>query len=387
VNISGSTESFASEAVALDRAFRLPLVSVIIVNYNYGRFLDQAVDSVFQQTYPHLECIVVDNASIDESPAVLAGIAARYPQAILIRRPCNGGQSAASLDGLAAASGTYVIFMDADDVLLAHALETHVFVHLSMRVHVGFTSGDMLQVVGDQIVLSTGAALNRYVRSGKGLRRNMVRPYRHRLDAPWPPRSVAKSISKKIHFVPPLSRGWVWSPTSGICYRRDALRLFCDNPQLADLRTGTDMYFGCGISALCGSAIIDEPLFIYRIHGGNVYSRQPQLNHVVAYEAGGAGDSNHKSQLLLIDHLVAKSERFCGSGWLRLYLAALLIRMDRRDGDPQLPRWQRRSRTARRLVESYESVAATLGVGLTTLLMCWFRIPIGVIAGAISKRK
>jgi glycosyltransferase involved in cell wall biosynthesis len=385
VNVSGSTESFSSRTIALERAFRLPLVSVVIVNYNYGRFLDQAVDSVFQQTYPHLECVVVDNASSDESPAVLAGIAARYPQAILIRRSSNDGQTAASLDGLAAASGAYVIFMDADDVLLSHAVETHVFVHLSMRIHVGFTSGDMLQVVGDQIVLGTGEEVNRYVRSGRGLRRNMIRPYRHRLDPPWPSASVVKSLVKKIHFVSSLSSKWVWSPTSGICYRRDALRLFSDNPELAHLWTGTDMYFGCGISALCGSVIIDEPLFIYRIHGGNAYSRQPQLNHFIAFEAGGAGDSNHKSQLLLIDHLIAKAERFCRGGWLRLRYAALLIRVDKRDNDPRLPRWQRRSRTARRLAESYEGVAAVLGTPLTILLMCWFRVPIGAIAVAVRE--
>ncbi|MGB3281542.1 MAG: glycosyltransferase, partial [Methylovirgula sp.] len=96
MNISGSVESFSTKAITLDRAFRLPLVSVIIVNYNYGAFLDQAVDSVFQQTYPHVECIVVDNASTDESPVVLAGIAARYPQAILVRRASNGGQTPAS---------------------------------------------------------------------------------------------------------------------------------------------------------------------------------------------------------------------------------------------------------------------------------------------------
>jgi glycosyltransferase involved in cell wall biosynthesis len=371
----------------LDQAFRLPLVSVIIVNYNYGRFLDQAVDSVSQQTYPNVECIVVDNASTDESPSILAAIAERYRQAIVIRRASNDGQTAASLDGLAAASGAYVIFMDADDVLLTHAVEAHVFVHLSMRIHVGFTSGDMLQVVGDQIVVGTGAELNRYVRSGRGLRRNIIRPYRHRLDAPWPPGPTAKSLTKKIHFVAPLSSRWVWSPTSGICYRRDALRLFSDNPELAHLRTGTDMYFACAINALCGSVIIDEAVFIYRIHGANVYSRQAQLNHFIGVEAGGAGDNNHKSQLLLIDHLIANAERFCGRGWLRLYYAALLTRVDQRDGDPRLPRWRRRSRAASRLAESYESVTAALGSGLTILLMLWFRVPIGVIASAVRKRK
>jgi glycosyltransferase involved in cell wall biosynthesis len=387
VNISGRAEHFSTKATVLNQAFQLPVVSIIIVNYNYGRFLDQAVDSVFQQTYPHVECIVVDNASTDESPGVLAAISDRYPQAIVIQRAHNDGQTPASLDGLAASSGAYVVFMDADDVLLAHAVETHIFVHLSMRVHVGFTSGDMLQVTDGQIVVGTGEALNRYVRSGRGRRGDLVRPYRHRLDSPWPPAPVAKSLIKKIHFVPPLSSKWTWSPTSGICYRRDALHLFSDNPELNGLRTGTDMYFACAISALCGSVIIDEPVFIYRIHDSNVYSRRPQLNHFIVFEAGGVGDSNQKSQLLIIDHLIAKAERFCRTSWLRLHYGALLIRVDQRDDDSLLPLWQRRSRAARRLMESNESVVAALGYWLTILLMICLRVPISVIARAIRKHK
>lgn len=387
MNISDPAESFLTRTATRDLGFRLPLVSVIIVNYNYGHFLDQAVDSVFQQTYPNVECIIVDNASTDETPTVLTAIAERYPQAIVIRRTTNDGQTPASLEGLAAGSGTYVIFMDADDVLLPHAIETHIFVHLSMRVHVGFTSGDMLQVLCDQIVVGTGEELNRYIRSGRGRRRDILRSYQHHLDPPWPPKSVAKSLAEKIHFVPPLSNKWVWSPTSGICYRRDALRLFSDNPELAHLRTGTDMYFACVISALCGSVIIDEPIFIYRIHGSNVFSRQPQLNHTIGFEAGGAGDNNHKAYLLAIDHLVANADRFCRTGWLRLHYAALLIRVDCRDDDLRLSRWQRRSRTARRLVESYAGVAAALGPRLTMLLMLWFRVPVSVIASAIRTGK
>jgi glycosyltransferase involved in cell wall biosynthesis len=332
VNVSGPADGFSTRAAMLDQAFCLPLVSVIVVNYNYGRFIEQAVDSVFQQTYPNVECIIVDNASTDESPSALAVIAERYRQAVIIRRASNDGQSAASLDGLAAASGAYVIFMDADDVLLTQAVEAHVFVHLSMRIHVGFTSGDMLQAVGDQIVLGTGQEFNRYVRSGRGLRPNVFRPYRHHFDVPWPPKSIVQSLAKKIHYVAPLSNNWIWSPTSGICYRRDALRLFSDNPELAQLRTGTDLYFACAINALCGSAIIDEPVFVYRLHGANMFSRQPQLNNCIGFDLSKVGDNNHKSYLLAVDHFVAQAERFSGRGWYRFYYAALLIRVDCKDG-------------------------------------------------------
>src|ERR1700736_5731823 len=98
--------------------FSLPLVSVIIVNHNYGRFLKQAADSVFEQTYPNTECIVVDNASTDESADVLQDIATQYPDAKIVRRKENGGQNLAAKEGFEASSGEYVVILDADDYLL-----------------------------------------------------------------------------------------------------------------------------------------------------------------------------------------------------------------------------------------------------------------------------
>lgn len=42
-----------------------PLVTVVINNYNYGRFLQRAIDSALKQTYPHVEVVVVDDGSTD----------------------------------------------------------------------------------------------------------------------------------------------------------------------------------------------------------------------------------------------------------------------------------------------------------------------------------
>ena len=70
-------EPFRGEFGEGQTFLRLPLVSVIVINFNYGRFLRATVESVFGQTYPNVECIVVDNASTDESGAVLQAIEAR----------------------------------------------------------------------------------------------------------------------------------------------------------------------------------------------------------------------------------------------------------------------------------------------------------------------
>lgn len=358
----------------------LPLVSVIIINYNYGRFLRQAVSSVLGQTYPHVECLIVDNASTDDSREVIAALEAEHDSIKVLLRASNDGQTPASLDGFAASSGQYVIFLDADDALLPRCIETHIFVHLSSRVHIGFTSGDMLQVMDDEVVVSTGEATNSFIRKHRPNRR-LVRPYRHPTELAWPSSELG-DMAGKFYYVRPLSNKWVWSATSGLCYRRDALALFSDNEALEHLRTGTDLYFAHGISGLCGSVLIDEPLFVYRFHGGNIYSQRAQLNRTLCYTPGGNGDSNDLARMLLIDQLITKIERFTQTAGLKLNFVILLSRLDCKDIDSSRPRWARRSRVAANLVTHFDKVASVLGSARTKCLMLRFRVPLRLIWAA-----
>jgi glycosyltransferase involved in cell wall biosynthesis len=86
-------------------------ISVIIPNYNYARFLDQAISSALNQTYPDIEVIVVNNGSTDESLVVLK----KYEEKIILINQPNLGQSGARNSGLKSISGKYVAFLDADD--------------------------------------------------------------------------------------------------------------------------------------------------------------------------------------------------------------------------------------------------------------------------------
>ncbi len=348
----------------------LPLVSVVVVNYNYGRYLQDAVESVFGQTYRRVECIVVDNASTDGTPGILAALEARHARISVIRRAANDGQTPASLDGLAAAQGQYVIFLDADDYLLPRCVETHVYVHLSMRPHIGFTSGDMLQVADREVVVATGEESSRLIRGRWRRRSRLVRPYAEHDD--WPSARVKAAAPDKVYYVSPLTTRWVWSPTSGLCYRRDALLLFADNPRLQSLRTGTDLYFAYGCGGLSGSVVIDEPLFAYRIHGGNIFTAHAQLDRILNYTPGGSGDSNLKAQLYLIDHLVERVERFTPNLPLRLNFLALLWKVDHRDPDAALPGWARRSRAAQALARNYAHAVEALGPFLARSALAWF---------------
>jgi Glycosyl transferase family 2 len=289
----------------------LPLVSVIIVNYNYGRFLKQATDSVFEQTYPNIECIIVDNASTDCSVGVLLDISKEYPSAKIVRRKDPGGQSLASKEGFEASSGEYVVFLDADDYLLAPFVETHVFVHLSLRVPVGFSSSDMIQAVDSRMVLGTIAYLSKYVRSGRGISPGLLRRIDKSAPDVWPLPSPDASIETAVHFVEPGYTGdWMWAPTSGNCFRRDALQLFLTNKDLAALRTGTDAYLIRGVNVVTGNVVIDRPLAVYRLHGMNEFSRHPHLNGVLNYERNSPSDPNQLGRKMIIDHLIANAQLF-----------------------------------------------------------------------------
>jgi glycosyltransferase involved in cell wall biosynthesis len=94
-----------------------PLVSIIIGNYNYGRFLGEAIDSALGQGYPRVEVVVVDDGSTDHSREVIAGYGSNLTPVFKE----NGGMGSTYNAGLPLSRGEVVLFLDSDDVLLPSA--------------------------------------------------------------------------------------------------------------------------------------------------------------------------------------------------------------------------------------------------------------------------
>jgi len=100
-----------------------PLVSVIVPCFNHGRYLEECLQSIEQQTYPKLETIVVDDASQDSDTVALIDRLADDPSIQAVRLPVNSGPSAARNAGIARARGRYILPVDADNLLLPDSVE------------------------------------------------------------------------------------------------------------------------------------------------------------------------------------------------------------------------------------------------------------------------
>lgn len=91
-----------------------PLISVIIPIYNISAYLPKCVDSVLNQTYQHLEIILVDDGSTDDCPGICDDYA-RKDKRIRVIHKKNGGLSDARNKGIELSEGEYITFIDGDD--------------------------------------------------------------------------------------------------------------------------------------------------------------------------------------------------------------------------------------------------------------------------------
>lgn len=98
------------------------LVSIIIPCYNAEAYIKEAIDSALDQTYSPVEVIVIDDGSTDDSLEIIRS----FDERITWRTGENKGVSAARNKGLELASGDFVKFLDADDLLPAYAISMQV---------------------------------------------------------------------------------------------------------------------------------------------------------------------------------------------------------------------------------------------------------------------
>jgi glycosyltransferase involved in cell wall biosynthesis len=244
-----------------------PLASVIVNNYNYDRFLGDAIDSALAQTYPGVEVIVVDDGSTDDSRQVIASYGSRIVPVL----KDNGGQTSALNAGFAVSRGEIICFLDADDMLHPTAVQRAADLLLEedvVKVHWPLLNID---VNGRQIGRSSSSA-----------------------DlADGDLREAAKQYGPLTGSSPPTS-GNAWSRA----FLEETLPLPEVEKELGVGGAAPDDLLSF-LATLAGAVRkVGEPQAFYRLHGGNDYSAQTFEEKV-------------RRSAHFIDHIHAEGEKYC----------------------------------------------------------------------------
>jgi hypothetical protein len=212
-----------------------PLISIVVLNYNYARFLPRSVGSALAQDYPNKEVIVVDDASTDDSAEVIAGFGASVTAVL---QPLNKGQGAAMNAGFKAAKGELVFFLDADDHLYPHALSKVVSVWAPWVAMVQF-------------------------------RLNLVDEEGKIVDV-YPAPEVSFDSGNVVGLLLTTGR-FEAAVTSGNAWSRRTLEAILPIPE-TDFRMSADGYL-VTVAPFAGPVVsIDEPLGAYCQHGSNAWA-------------------------------------------------------------------------------------------------------------------
>lgn len=127
---------------------RPPRVTVVVPCHNYGRYLPACVDSVLSQAGVDVDVLIVDDASTDASPEVARALAGADPRVTVVQHSRNAGHIATYNEGLGMATGTYVVLLSADDLLVPGSLARATAV-MEANPRVGLVYGNPVVFHGD----------------------------------------------------------------------------------------------------------------------------------------------------------------------------------------------------------------------------------------------
>lgn len=122
----------------------MPLVSILIPNYNGGEFLDDCLQSALGQSYQNIEVIVIDDGSTDQSKEVLL----KYENQIRILSTSNRGAASARNHGISKAKGEFIAFLDSDDTWTANKISLQLAKMLDDGCDLVYCSGSFMDRSG-----------------------------------------------------------------------------------------------------------------------------------------------------------------------------------------------------------------------------------------------
>jgi glycosyltransferase involved in cell wall biosynthesis len=210
-----------------------PLITVLITTYIYGRFIEQAIDSVLSQDFPldKVQILVVDDGSTDDTGERLK----KYGWCIEYFLKPNGGQASALNFGFARARGEIVALLDADDLFVPAKLA---------RIAQAFQEHPAVGMIYHR------------TREWK-VEANQYSEYEF------------IAVSGDLHKEPERFALYTPQPTTCVCFRRTSVSPLLPMPE--NMRMNADCFLVALIPFLAPVLALDEFLSVYRIHGKNSF--------------------------------------------------------------------------------------------------------------------
>ena len=338
---------------SLDKA---PLISFVLINWNYGRFIRHAITSIKDQIYGNFECVVIDNASTDDSRRIILEETKgdnRFAP-LLLRENLN--QMGALLHVLPSLQGQLVNIVDADDFLFKYFASHHVQVHLAARNPIGFSSSGVLEC-DDAGRIMTGRfdAFGGFpkIKTKLDIRLNSVK-------IPELTNDDYDSLTNAVLQVPDTQQSWAWSPGTSNVYRKEMLELCrpADAPKI--YVAAIDNYYVPFVNAMASSALITKPLSGYRFHASNRFASSPSMLGLRAITRSGRQRSIAKRRDIITTlcsnparYAEILGERF----WCVMDLPSSIDRLDRAASFES-------SKIQKDIEANFEKFYATFGEGL-----------------------
>lgn len=129
---------------------RTPLVSVITPVHNAEQFIENTIQSVLEQSYSNLEMVLVNDASVDNSLAILEKYAAADSRIKVCNLDENGGAAIARNKGIDICSGEFVCFIDSDDTWQQEKISQQLMFMYEHKLQFSFTAYEVMTETGEK---------------------------------------------------------------------------------------------------------------------------------------------------------------------------------------------------------------------------------------------
>lgn len=218
----------------------MPFVSVLIDTYNYGRFIEEAIESVLSQDYPaeQMQILVIDDGSTDDTAERVRKF---VPRVEYLQKP-NAGQASAFNFGLARTRGEIVAFLDADDYWLPGKLQS---IAQEFEKHP-----------------EAGMVYHAFWTLGQGRK---LRAGGYCGQSGFVPADRKSLLLYDLH------------PTSTLTFRRSVLDRVLPVPE--ELVIQADAHLSACAIFVAPVCYVREPLTVYRIHGSNLWNTGENQEH------------------------------------------------------------------------------------------------------------